>query len=133
MNQNRIARRAARIGATGQEYLLNVSKLRAMVRDYSRDRIAGYRINPANRPSAQDKVFQARKFWFGDQFSAPASPAARAALRVACNVGSDYLAFRAAVLPGYYRVLAENRHMERARAAAHYGELADLIDREGRN
>lgn len=133
MNRNRIQRRAARIGAQGREYLLNLSALRSMVRDFTRDRIVGYRLNPANRPSAQDKVFQARKFWFGDQFSAPASIAARTALHVACGMGSDHLAFRAAVLPGYYRVLADNRRMERARAAAHYGELADLIDREGRN
>lgn len=133
MNRNRIQRRATRIGAQGREYLLNLSALRSMVRDFSRDRGVTRRVNQMNRPRAQDQVFQARKFWFGDQFSEPASIAARTALRVACGMGSDWLAFRAAVLPGYYRVLADCRRQERARAAAHYGELADLIDREGRN
>lgn len=133
MNRTRIERRAARIGAVGQEYLLNLTALRSMVRDFTRDRIVGYRLNPVNLPSARDKVYQSRKFWFGDRYSAPASLAARTALRVACDIGTDYLAFRAAVLPGYYAVLADNRRQERARAAVHYGELADLLDREGRN
>ncbi len=130
MNRTRIERRAARIGAVGRAYLLSVSKLRAVVRDYSRDRIAGYRINPANRPSAQDKVFQSRKFWFGDQFSEPASPADRAALRVACDMGSDFLAFRAKWMPGYFLRLLASR---RAPAVPRAGVLAAAYENEGRN
>lgn len=130
MNRKRIERRAARIGTTGQEYLLTVSKLRAMVRDYSRDRIDGLRVNSANRPSAQDKVFQARKFWFGDQFSAPASPADRAALRVACDMGSDFLAFRGKWMPAYFLRLLASR---RAPAVPRAGVLAAAYENEGRN
>ncbi len=130
MNQNRIARRAERIGATGQEYLLNVSKLRAVVRDYSRDRAPCYRVNPAKRQSAQDSLFQERKFWFGDQFSAPVSRAARAALRVACDVGTDFLAFRAKWMPGYFLRLLASR---RAPAVPRAGVLAASYENEGRN
>lgn len=129
MNQNRIARRAARIGATGQEYLLNVSKLRAVVRDYSRDRAPCYRVNPANRRSAQASLIKERRFWFGDQFSAPASPAARAALRVACDVGTDFMALRAALVPDYYVRLLAARRAPAPRA----GVLAAAYDNEGRN
>jgi len=130
MNESRIKRRAARIGAVGQEYLLNVSKLRAMVRDYSRDRQPGYRVNPANRRSAQANVFRARKFWFGDQFSAPASPAARAALRVACDMGTDFMALRAALIPDYFVRLLAARRMP---AAPRAGVLAAAYDNESRN
>lgn len=130
MNRIRIQRRAARIGAQGKEYLLNLSALRSMVRDFTRERVIGYRLNPANRPSAQDKVFQARKFWFGDQFSAPASLAARTALRVACGMGSDFLAFRAAVMPGYYSRLQASR---RVGAVQRAGVLSAAYENEGRN
>lgn len=130
MNQNRIKRRAARIGAVGQEYLLNVSKLRAMVRDYSRDRHPIYRVNPANRHRAQDALFKERRFWFGDQFSAPVSPAARAALRAACDVGTDFMALRAALIPGYFvRLLAARRMPSPPRA----GVLAAAYENESRN
>ncbi len=130
MNQNRIKRRAARIGAAGQEYLLNVSKLRAVVRDYSRDRHPVYRVNPANRQRAQDALFKERRFWFGDRFSSPVSPAARAALRVACDVGTDYLSFRAKWMPGYFLRLLASR---RAPAVPRAGVLAAAYENEGRN
>ncbi|WP_286898845.1 hypothetical protein [Achromobacter sp. UBA2119] len=130
MNQNRIKRRAARIGAVGQEYLLNVSKLRAVVRDYSRDRHPVYRVNPANRQRAQDALFKERRFWFGDRFSGPVSPAARAALRVACDVGTDFLSLRAALIPHYFARLLAARRMP---AAPRAGVLAAAYENEGRN
>ncbi len=130
MNESRIKRRAARIGAVGQEYLLNVSKLRAIVRDYSRDRLPRYRVNPANRRSAQDALFKERRFWFGDRYSAPASPAARAALRVACGVGTDFMALRAALIPGYFLRLLAARRMP---AVPRAGVLAAAYENEGRN
>ena len=130
MNQNRIKRRAARIGAVGQEYLLNVSKLRAVVRDYSRDRHPVYRVNPANRQRAQDALFKERRFWFGDRFSGPVSPAARAALRAACDVGTDFMALRAALIPDYFVRLLAARRMP---AAPRAGVLAEAYENEGRN
>lgn len=130
MNESRIKRRAVRIGAVGQEYLLNVSKLRAVVRDYSRDRLPGYRVNPANRRSAQDALFKERRFWFGDRYSAPVSPAARAALRVACGVGTDFMALRAALIPDYFVRLLAARRMPTAPRA---GVLAAAYENESRN
>jgi len=135
MNRNRIDRRAARIGEAGKAYFYSLSDLRTLVRDYSRERGIGYQPNAADRPRARRKVWEARRFWLGDKFSKPVAPAAQAALRVACDmVGSiDLLAFRAAVMPGYFGVLAAHRREERSRAATPCIALADLIDLEGRN
>ncbi|RSE85549.1 hypothetical protein [Achromobacter denitrificans] len=135
MNRNRIDRRAARIGEAGKAYLYTFSDLRTLVRDYSRERGIGYQPNSADRPVARRKVWESRRFWLGDKFSKPVAPAAQAALRVACDmVGSiDLLAFRAAVMPGYYGVLAAHRREERSRATQSCVALAELNDREGRN